>query len=130
MVQAMLGASRVRLGAARYVLSLHRPARDLHRLGRIADVIDHQDVADVTLHLSRNIGVILVHIEPVYALAVSFDKAHELGIGPILDVINAEAAVGIVLEARTVAALELGIDDHEIADDPRLVRVRPRMVGR
>ena len=39
-VQAMLGAPRVRLGAARYVLSLHRPARDLHRLGRIADVID------------------------------------------------------------------------------------------
>src|SRR4029434_8974686 len=77
-VQAVLGPLRVRLVAARYVLSLHRPARDLHRLRRVADIVDDQNVADEALHFSRDIGVVLIHIETMHTLAVGFYEAQEL----------------------------------------------------
>ena len=75
MVQAVLGALRMRRIAAGDVLSLHPPARHFHRLGRIADVVDDQDVADEAFHLGRDIGVVLVDIETMHALAVGLHEA-------------------------------------------------------
>ncbi len=64
----------------------------------------------------------------MHPLAVGFDKGDELRSRPIFDVVDAKAAIGIVA-ALTGAALELGIDHHQVADHPHLMRVRPRVVG-
>ncbi len=114
----------MRLVAAHYVLSLHRPARDLHRPRWIADIIDDQNVADVAFHFRRDIGVFLVDIETMHTLAVRFYEAHKFGVGSVFNLMDAKAAVRVFREAAT-AALKFGIDHHEVADDPSLVRVRP-----
>ena len=64
----------------------------------------------------------------MHPLAVGFDKGDELRSRPIFDVVDAKAAIGVIA-ALTWAALELGIDQHQVADHPHLVRVRPRVVG-
>src|SRR5262249_1437105 len=73
-----------------------------------------------------NVRVVLVDVEAMHALAVSFDESHKLRLGTILHVVDAKAAVGVIV-ALAMAALELRIDEHQIADDARLVRVRRRM---
>src|SRR5262245_66567729 len=70
MMQAVLGPLRMRRLAGRGVLSRHPPARDLDRLRRTADVVDDENVTDEPVHLSRDIGVALVDIEAVHALAM------------------------------------------------------------
>jgi hypothetical protein len=107
MVQAMLGPLGVRVVSARYILPFHRPARDLHRLGRIADIVDDQDVADEALHFGGDIGVVFVDIETMHALAVSFHEGHKLGVCPVVDVIDTKAAIGVFLAPTTITALEL-----------------------
>ena len=107
MVQAVLGPLRMRLVAARHVLPLHRPARDLHRLRRIADIVDDQDVADEALHFGGDIGVVFVDIKTMHALAVGFHEGHKLGVCPVLDVIDTKAAIGVFLAPTTITALEL-----------------------
>ena len=53
-------------------------------------------------------------------------EGDELRIGPILHVVDAEAALRIFAEIA-LAGLALKIDHHDVADHPRLVGVRPRM---
>ena len=108
------------------VLVLHAPAPDFNRLRRIADVIDHQDVSDIALHLGREVGVVLVEIEAMHALAVGLVEGDELRIGLVLHVVDAEAAFRIFANVA-LARLALGIHHHDVADDPRLVRMRPGM---
>ena len=125
-MQAMLGTFRMRRIAVGDVLVLHAPAPDFSRLRRIADVVDHQDVADIALHLGRDVGVVLVEIEAVHALAVGLVERDELRVGLVLHVVDAEAAFRIFAQIA-LARLALGIDHHDVADDARLVRMRPGM---
>src|SRR5215471_18076422 len=53
--------------AARDVLPGHPPARDFLWLSRLAQIVDDEDVADVSIHLGRDVGVALVHVEAVHA---------------------------------------------------------------
>ena len=109
--------------AAPDVLPVHPPARDLDRPRRIADVVDDEDVADKPLHLGRDIGVALIDVETVDALAVGLHEGHEPGIGRIRDVVDAKAGI-LEFVAPAGAGLVLGIGDHQIADHAHLVRVR------
>src|SRR5262245_4388911 len=64
----------------------------------------------------------------MHALAISFDEGQEPWIASILDVINAKPAVVVTFPFRTVTAFELGIDEHQVANDARLMRVRKWMI--
>ena len=59
---------RVVLAAGR-PLARHPPAPDLSRIGRVLEVEDHHDVADIAVGGRRDIGVAAVEIEAVHARA-------------------------------------------------------------
>ena len=66
-MQPVLVALPRRPLAAGDVLARHPPARDFGWLVRLGDVVDHQDVADIALHLGRDVGVAVIHVEAVDA---------------------------------------------------------------
>ena len=103
MVQPVLAARPARLLAAGDVLSGHPPARDLGGALRVADVVDHQDVADIPLHLGRDVGIVLVHVEAVHPDAAGAVMHDLLRAGRLRHVVNLEAAV-------VIAALGLRLD--------------------
>ena len=77
MVQPMLPARPGRRLAARNVLPRHPPAPHFRRALGIGDVVDDQDVADIALHLGRDVGVALVHVEAVHTDAAGL-VVHDL----------------------------------------------------
>ena len=126
MMQGMIAPLGMRGFARCLVLTRHPPARDLDRLRRASDVVDDQDIAGKTLHLGRDVGIVLVDIEAVCAARVSLDEADQLGLRLVADVVDAEAAVRID-QPVAGTGLDLGIHHHEVTDDAHLVRMRPRM---
>ena len=95
MMQAMPAAGPARRLAASDVLAGHPPARHFLGLLRIAQIVDHQDVADVTLHLGRDVGVARVHVEAVDADAAGLVIADELRLRRLGDVVDLEAPIVI-----------------------------------
>ena len=91
----LLAARPGRLLAAGEVLARHPPARHFLGLRRVADVVDHQDVADVAFHLGRDVGVVLVHVEAVHAAAVGAVMRDQLRLAAVGDVVELEAAFSI-----------------------------------
>jgi hypothetical protein len=106
-VQAVLVALPARRLAAGQVLARHPPTRHLFRSRRIANVVDHQDVADVALHLGRDVGVALVDVEAVDAEAEGLVVGDQLRPGLVGDVVDPEPAVGI-------AALAGGVQHRDV----------------
>src|SRR5690242_19582820 len=116
-VQAMAPALPGRLLAARGVLARHPPARDLRRLRRSADGVDDEDIADVALHLGRDVGVVLVHVEAVDAAApglLMFDELRLRAIGHIVELETAMlvgallcAAIDALAAGRTHVLLDV-----------------------
>ncbi|MEA2959862.1 MAG: hypothetical protein QOJ58_5912 [Alphaproteobacteria bacterium] len=89
----------------------------------MADVVNGENVADKPLHLGGDIGVALIEIETVDALAEGRHKRHEPGIGRIGDVVDAKPGI-LEFVAPAGAGLVLGISDHQIAHHAHLVGVR------
>ena len=173
-MQPMAAAGPCRRLAAGDVLSGHPPARDFLGLGRVAHVVDHQDVADVALHLGRDVSVARIHVEAVHADAAGLVIGDQLRFRAVRDVVDLEAAVVVALRSRPPRAracrprarpasrrsprasdrararrassrarsrqlsarrpmpahVALVIDDHDVADDARLVAVRVRIFER
>ena len=97
--------------AARDVLPRHPPARDFSRPGRILQVVDDENVADVAFHLGRDVGVTLVHIEAVHARCRrSSDRQISFGFCWHGDVVDLETAVVVTapLELFELAQVVLG----------------------
>ena len=92
-VQALALARPGRRFTAREMLPRHPPARDFLRARRIAQVVDHQDVADITRHFGGDVGVALVHVEAVDADAAGLLVADQLGLRRVRDVVDLEPAV-------------------------------------
>ncbi len=67
----------------------------LPRAGRILEVEDHHDVADVALGGRRDVGVAAVEIEAVHALAEGAPLAEELRAGRRRHIVDAETAAEI-----------------------------------
>ena len=126
MMKRMVAAFRVSGLATCRILARHPPARDLNRLRRIFDVVDDENVADETLHLGRDVGVVLVKVEAVDPSGMGSHERDQPGIGPVLDVVDAKSSVRIAL-AIACPGLNFGIHEHEIAHHAHLMRVRPRM---
>src|SRR5262249_10268080 len=61
--------------AARRPLPWHPPAPDLARLSGIGQVEDHHDVADVAVHLRRDVGVATVEGEAMHAGAATLPES-------------------------------------------------------
>lgn len=107
--------------AALHMLARDPPAADLFGPGRILQVQDLDDVADIAGRGRRNIGVAPVKIIAVHAAALRArlpvgDQARPLGTA---DVVDAQAAAEIV----GAAAEFLVIDDHQAVLRPDLVRM-------
>src|ERR1700746_1016799 len=78
MMQAMTPARPARRLAAFDMLARHPPARDFLRPSRVAQIVDDEDVADVSFHLGRDVGVALVHVEALHADAAGLVIADQL----------------------------------------------------
>ena len=100
MVQPVLPARPGLLLAASGMLPGHPPAR--HFLGAlgICQAVVHQDVSGESLHLGRDVGVVRVHVEAVYADSAG-TVVHQLArLRPVGDVVDAEATEVIPLLLR------------------------------
>ena len=122
MVAAVPDALPRRGFAARGPLSGHPPPRHLLGPGRVLHVQDHHDVADVALHLRREIGVFAVEIEAVNAGARGPVEADLAGTGLVGHVVDLESALKAVLRHAGVAFV---VHQHDVAVDPDLVRMGP-----
>ncbi len=100
----------------------HPPARHLLRLRRIAHVVGDQDVADIALHLGRDVGVALVHIEAMHADAAGLVVRDLLRLRGVGDVVDLEAA-GVIAALRLLLDLrDVGRLDAEPGRDLRMGR--------
>ena len=106
-------------------LPRHPPAADLRRLGRINQIHDHHDVAEVTLLRRRHVDVAAIEIEAVHASAgVGVPARDQTRLGRRRYVVDADAALPAVGSGIGIVVIELLIDHHQAVGDPHLVRVR------
>ena len=123
MVAAVRGLRPVRRLAAGGVLPRQPPAADLGRVGRVLEVHDHHDVADIALERRRQVGVAAVEIEPVHAGADRLPAMDLARLGRIAHVVDAEAGREIRRHRVGVGVVELVVDEHHVALHPHLVRM-------
>ena len=106
--------------AARRPLPGHPPAAHLLGPGRVLQVQDHHDVADVALDLGREVGVVAVEVKAVNARARGPVETDLPGAGLVGHVVDPEAALKTVLGHAAVAFV---VHQHDVAVDPHLVRM-------
>ena len=82
--------------AAGFPLSGDPPAADFERLGRIDEVEDHHDVADVTLGGRRDVGVAAVEIKAMHATARRAPFGDQLGRCRIGHIVYIDTAADLV----------------------------------
>ena len=80
---------------------------------RIAQVVDDQHVADKAVHLGRDVGVALVHVEAVHADAAGQLMVDQLGLRAVGDVKDAEAAAAVRLLLGGLDLNDVGLGDVE-----------------
>src|SRR5262249_28321650 len=88
MVKAVPPARPGRCLATLYMLPRHPPGCDFLRPPRIAQIVDDEDIADVSFHPGRDVGVALVHVEAMHADAAGLVIADELrprGVGHVVN---------------------------------------------
>jgi hypothetical protein len=106
--------------AARLPLPRYPPAPDFLGTGRILQIEDHHDIADIAFGSGRDIGVAAVKIVAVHPFAVGAPFADQMRPRRRRHVVDSEAAAepGIA-----VLALPLMVDDHNAVGDAHLVRM-------
>src|SRR5262249_10476782 len=95
MVKAVPPAGPGRRLATLDMLPRHPPACDFLRLPRLAQIVEDEDIAEVSFHLGRDVGGALVHVEAMHADAAGLliaDQLRPRGLGHVVDL---EAAVVI-----------------------------------
>src|SRR5262245_40985799 len=111
MMEPVLPARPARLFASLDMLPGDRPARHFRRALRVADVVDDENVADIALHLGRDVGVALVHVEAMHANAAGLVMHDLLWLGGIRYVPDLEAAVVIAALGFHLDFLDVGLSD-------------------
>ena len=106
--------------AAAGALARNPPAPDLDRVGRVDQVEDHDDVADIAVGGRRDIGVAAVIVVAVNALAAGHPLGDQLRLGRSRRVVDRQPAAEI---GRPLAAEALVVDDHQPVLGAHLVRV-------
>ena len=118
----------VRFLAAGDMLAGPMPAPDLFRSGRVGHVEDHADVAFIALRRGGDVGVTVIHGEPVDTVAGGLPEMDVFGVQWIGHVENVEPArePGFGL-ARIVDGFVIG--EHQVAHDSHLVRMAALMLA-
>ena len=75
------------------MLARHVPSRHLDRFFWISQVINYEDIANVTFHLSGDVSVIFIHIKAVNAKAVCTDIGEQTWVRRIRNIPNTKASV-------------------------------------
>ena len=104
-------------------LSFHPPAADLFRPGRILQVEDHDDGADIALLLRGDVGVAAIEGETVHTRSGALPMADVARSARSADVEDAEADE---IVGRLVALRPLAVDHHDVIRHPHLVGMQPR----
>src|SRR5580700_4431747 len=104
-------------------LPLHPPAADLFRPGRVLQVEDHDDGADIALLLGGNVGVAAIEGETVHTHPGALPMADVARIARSADVEDAEADEII---SRLLAARTLAVGHHDVIRHPYLMGMQPR----
>src|SRR4029077_8558390 len=99
------------------------PAADLLGPGRILQVEDHDDGADVALLLRGNVGVAAIEGETVHARPGALPMADVARIARSADVEDAQPDE---IAGRLVAPRTLAVGHHDVVRHPYLVRMQPR----
>jgi hypothetical protein len=96
------------------------PSADFDRTGRIGEIEDHHDIADIAFDGRRDIGVTAVEIVAVHAAPGGAPLADRFRRARARDVIDSDAAAEV---SRPVLADPLVVDDHEAVRHAHLVRM-------
>src|SRR5499425_2426597 len=94
MMTAMVPSRPRRRLAARRPLPGHPPAPDLLRVRGIHQIEDHHDVADVAVHLRRDVGVAAVEGEAMHAGPAALPEGELAGAARLRHVEDAEPLEG------------------------------------
>src|SRR4030095_8442032 len=119
---AMMPARPGRLLAARRPLTRHPPAPYLLRPRRIVEVEDHHDVADVAIHLGRDVGGPAIEAEAVDPSAAALPEGDLARSLRLSDVVDDEPAGHP--GRRLLRGLRLAVHQHEAGDRTHPLAVR------
>ena len=125
-MQAVIHSRPGRLLAAGDMLARHPPARDLGRALRITQIVNDEDVAEIALHLGRDIGVALVHVEAVHADAARLLMHDQARLGGIRDIPHLESAFGIAAGQFGLQRRQSRLLDPEFGRQLFLRRLAPQ----
>ena len=106
--------------AAGLPLARDPPAPDLARTGRIGEIEDHHDVADIAFRRRRQVGVAAVEIVAMHAASGSAPFGDRLRIARARDVVDRDPAAEL---GRAGLTELLVVDDHDAVGGPHLVGV-------
>src|SRR5262249_34045952 len=101
----------------------HPPAADLFRPGRILQVEDHDDGADIALLLRGNVGVAAIEGETVHTHTGALPMADVARIARSADVEDAQPDE---ITSRLVTPRTLAVHHHDVIRHPDLVGMQPR----
>src|SRR4030095_16541684 len=118
MMATVIGAVPGRLLSASHPLARHPPTADFLRLFRVFYVQNQCNVADVTFHVGRKVGIVPVKGKSMHSLRGGFEERDLSRLRTIRDVKDFEAALRFVL-----VSVALIIDEHHIAAHANIVRV-------
>src|SRR5262245_10654951 len=121
-VAAVLPPRPGRRLAAGGPLPRHPPAAHFLGPARIGQIEDQHDVADVAVHLGRDVGVAAIDGEAVPARAAATPARDRARTDPRRDVVDTEPARWI--GRRGLAAVGLAVHEHQAVGRADLVRVR------
>src|SRR5216683_100111 len=123
----VVAAMVLRLPAGRFApgdpLPLHPPTTDLLGPGRILQVEDHDDGADVALLLRGNVGVAAIEGETVHTHSGALPMADVARIARSADVEDAQPDE---ITGRLVAPRTLAVHHHDVIRHAYLVGMQPR----
>jgi hypothetical protein len=104
-------------------LPFHVPAPDLGGIGRVLEVEDDDDVAQVAFHFGRQVGIATVEIETVDARSATGPESDLARLGRVGHVVDLEPAHEV---GRRLAGIDDGfrIADHQPTLHAHLVRMR------
>src|SRR5262249_41369183 len=88
MVKTVPPAGPGRRLAARDVLPRHPPPRNFLWFARIAQIVNGEDITDVSFHFGRDVAMPLIHIEAMHTDAASPLITNQLGLRRFGNVVN------------------------------------------
>src|SRR5262249_11377283 len=129
MMKAVPPARPGRHLAARDVLPRHPPPRNFLRFARIAQIVNDEDIPDVSFHFGRDVGMPLIHIEAMHADAAGPLITNQLRLRRFGDVVNLETAVRIATLLEFFQCRQIVLRDAHFGGDFASRRLARELLG-